>query len=133
MFSNESTDYINEGRQYFKTARNGRKRKQVFTNELTYNLIGLSVEKSLIGLCLQQGHVPEDHTITGIVRAVHELFPMEPSLMKEIQMMDKIQNMCSLDVNNLYDVSDPQINDLLLLNERVITFVDLNVAKNPSA
>lgn len=124
MHSTEWTDYINEGRQYFKTARNGRKRKQVFTSELTYNLICLSVEKLLIGLCLQHGHIPEDHTISGIVMAVHELFQMEPSLMQELQMMDKIQDMCSLDVNNLCIVSDPQIDNLLLLNERVIAFVE---------
>ncbi len=119
--------YIQEGRQYFKTARNGRNRRQVFTNELTYNLIGLSVEKLLIGLCMYQGHVPDDHTIGGIVSAVHDLFPMDPQLMKGLLMMEKIQDMCSLEVNNLCIVSDQQIDHLLILNQGVVDFVDTNL------
>jgi hypothetical protein len=51
----DGAEFIHEGFQYLKTARNGHKRKKVFNNELVFSLIGLSVEKLLVGLCMQRG------------------------------------------------------------------------------
>lgn len=127
MQIDEWADYIKEGRQYFKTARNGRKRKAVFTNEVTYNLICLSLEKLLIGLCMQRGQIPEDHTIRGIVATTNDLCPMDPVLMQEIDSMDRIHDMCSLEVQNFCTVQDGQIEGLLSLNERVEAFVDTHL------
>lgn len=127
MQINEWTDYVYQGRQYLKTARNGRKRKQVFTNEVTYNLIALSVEKLMLGLCMKFGHLPEDHTLSGIVTAAHDLCPMDPALKHEIHMMDQMLDMCALDGNMLCIVNDQQIDNLLLLNEQVHAFVASNI------
>ena len=106
-----------------KTALNGQKRKAVFTNELVYNLIGLSLEKMLVGLCLRHGHMPADHTLAGIVGELNELCPMEQSLAEEIRAMDRIQDLCALDMKTFCSVSDRQITQLLSLNERVAAFV----------
>lgn len=124
----EWIEYIQEGRQFLQTARNGQKRKDVFTNELVYNLIGLSLEKMLVGLCMRYGHMPADHTLEGIVSEVDALCPMETSLAEEIRAMDRIQDLCALDMKTFCSVSDSQITQMLSLNERVAAFVDQNIA-----
>ena len=122
----DGAEFIHEGFQYLKTARNGHKRKKVFNNELVFNLIGLSVEKLLVGLCMQRGHMPMDHTLAGIVGETNRLCPMKAPLVEAIQMMDRVQDLCSLDVNSRCIVSDLQIDNLLAMNEQVASFVNEN-------
>ena len=123
---NDWSLFIHEGTQYLDTARNGHRRKKVFNNELVFNLIGLSVEKLLVGLCLHRGHMPMDHTLAGIVSEVSRLCPMEASLIKAIGMMDGVQDLCALDINSQCIVNDRQIEQLLAMNERVASFVKSN-------
>lgn len=117
-------DYVAEGRQYLKTARGGRNRPAVFTNELLSHLIALSVEKFLVGMCLRQGHMPADHTLGGIVSAVQRLYPMDPGLAEEIALMDCVQDLCTLDLRPLRLVSDQRVARLLETNARVAAFVN---------
>lgn len=119
-------EFIHEGCQYLKTARNGHKRRKVFSNELVFNLIGLSVEKLLVGLCLEHGHMPADHTLTGIVGETNRLCPMEEALVESIGMMDRVQDLCSLEVDSRCIVNDLQIENLLAMNEQVASFVHQN-------
>lgn len=123
----EWTNFIQEGLQFLRTARNGQKRKAVFTNEIIYNLIGLSLEKMLVGLCMRHGHMPADHTLAGIVAEVNDLCPMDTTLAEEIQAMDRIQDLCALDMNSFCTVSDRQVAQLLSLNERVAAFVNQHI------
>jgi len=120
---NEWSAFVHEGHQYLKTARNGHQRKEVFNNELVFNLIGLSIEKLLVGLCMHRGHMPMDHTLAGIVSETNQLCPMEASLTTAIAMMNRVQDLCSLDVDSRCVVDDGQIENLLAMNERVASFV----------
>ncbi|WP_054032748.1 hypothetical protein [Desulfatitalea tepidiphila] len=115
--------FVHEGHQYLKTARNGHQRKTVFNNELVFNLIGLSIEKLLVGLCLHRGHMPMDHTLSGIVSEADRLCPMGASLTTAVGMMNRVQDLCSLDADSRCTVDDDQIENLLAMNERVAAFV----------
>ena len=115
--------FVHEGHQYLKTARNGHQRKTVFNNELVFNLIGLSIEKLLVGLCLHRGHMPMDHTLSGIVSEADRLCPMGASLTTAVGMMNRVQDLCSLDADSPCIANDDQIENLLAMNERVAAFV----------
>lgn len=123
----DGTEFIQEGHKYLKTARNGLKRREVFNNELIFNLISLSVEKLLVGLCMHRGHMPADHTLAGIVGETNRLCPMEEPLLEAIQMMDRVQDLCSLEVSRGVIVSDKQIRALLKMNGQVAAFVNQHV------
>lgn len=118
------SDYIEEGRRYLQAAIGGRKRAAAFNNDLLGNLIGLSVEKLLVGLCLRYGHMPADHTLGGMVAEAHSVCPMERSLAEAIVMLDRAQDLCSLDVHMPRAVSDRRIETLLRMNERLAAFVE---------
>lgn len=124
---NDWPTYIREGRQYLKTATNGRKRSKVFSNELIYNLIGLSVEKLLVGLCLHRDHLPAAHSLSGIINAVQRLCPMDTALAEEIRMMDRIRDLCALDVHARCEVNDRQIECLLAMNHALDAYVNNNL------
>ncbi|MDA8137374.1 MAG: hypothetical protein M0036_01870 [Desulfobacteraceae bacterium] len=117
-------EYIAQGRQYFKAARGGRKRPEVFTNELVSHLIGLSVEKLLMGLCLRHGRLPADHTLGGIVSEVQSLCPMERMLAEEIALMDRAQDLCALDPRLPLAMSDQRVAHMLETNARVAEYVE---------
>ncbi len=117
-------EYIAEGHQYLKAALGGRKRAAVFDNDLLGNLIGLSVEKLLVGLCLRYGHMPADHTLGGMVAEANSVCPMERSLAEAIVMLDRAQDLCSLDVHMPRPVSEGRIETLLRMNERLAAFVE---------
>lgn len=131
--SNDWSKYIQEGRQYLKTARNGRKRKDIFNNELLCNLIGLSVEKLLVGFCLRHGHLPADHTLNGIVSEVNGFCPMDESLAAGICMADHIENLCSLEIGPVCKVSDRQVELMIAMNEEVALFVERHLMITQSA
>ncbi|VGO22412.1 hypothetical protein [Pontiella sulfatireligans] len=51
------TDYqgfFREGDKYLKTARGGMKRPAVFTAEILYNIIGLAIEKHIMGAIMDR-------------------------------------------------------------------------------
>ncbi|MBI5549997.1 MAG: hypothetical protein HY911_00725 [Desulfobacterales bacterium] len=129
---NDWANYIQEGRHYLMTAHNGHKRNTVFNNELVGNLIGLSLEKLLVGLCLYHGFLPADHTLTGIVAEVHRRCPLDPSLMDGIRALDRVQNLCALDVQAACAVGDRQIEALLTMNEHIAVFVEKNIGQAPA-
>lgn len=121
---NDWSQYIQEGRQYLKAALGGHQRAGVFSNELIGNLVGLSLEKLLVGLCLRHGHMPADHTLAGIVAEADRVCPLERSLAEEILLLDRVQDLCSLDVHMPCPPSDRRIETLLRTNERLAVFVE---------
>ena len=68
-----------------------------------------------------------------MVAEAHRLCPMETSLAEAIRMMDRVQDLCSLDVNVRCTVSDPQVENLLAMNERVAAYVATHTAAAPAA
>lgn len=64
-------EFIEEGAQYLKTAVNGaRQRSQVFTPEIVYNLLAMSIEKYVTGFLFQKKLLPDDlyESVTGLDR-----------------------------------------------------------------
>ncbi|MBT8339389.1 MAG: hypothetical protein HKP58_18405 [Desulfatitalea sp.] len=129
---NRGYDYIDEGRRYLQTAKNGRERTSVFNNQVTYNLIGLSVEKLLVGLSMHLGHLPADHTLAGIVAEVNRFCPMENDLAEAVRRIDQVQDMCSLDISAFRAISDGQIDHMLKINESVRAFVECHLDPTPA-
>ncbi|MFP4390418.1 MAG: hypothetical protein ACLFPR_15935, partial [Desulfococcaceae bacterium] len=86
-----------DGDRYLKTAVNGyRNRPAVFTPEIVYNLVGMAIEKHVMGVMLHDKKMPDNHTLTDLVHALEELCDVDRDLYDRILNMDRFQEICSL-------------------------------------
>ncbi len=69
-------EFLDDGRRYLRTARgaflNGNK---VFTPEILYNIIAMSIEKFVMAALMRHGTMPYNHTMADLVEAMDETFP----------------------------------------------------------
>jgi hypothetical protein len=133
MENSDWYDHVVAGIQYLKTAKKGESRPEVFTNELTYNLIALAIEKLLVGLSLYHGKIPQHHRLDSLVQAVVKIEPMEDNLVENIKALDDYQNLCSLEVYHLPIPNDLEIRSMLEIAKRVEHFVIQSIEKKSRA
>ncbi len=124
--------YIDDGNKYLKTAVNGAKsRKEVFTPEILYNIISMSIEKQVMGLLMYHDRLPENHTLTDLMDAISELctptegraggFPAD--LREKVIAMDRFQEICCLDFYHRETPSQENINEFIDAGQKVQAFV----------
>jgi len=113
--------YLQEGEQYLNTARRGfAVRQQVFTPEILYNLIGMAIEKLVMGTLMQYGHLPYNHTMQDLVAAMEEHFPGKISAIKDrLIALDAYQEICDIDTYNRQAPSMDEIPAMLALAEEL--------------
>jgi hypothetical protein len=129
MENSDWYDYIVAGIQYLKTAFKGQSRPEVFTNELTYNLITLSMEKLLVGLALYHGKPPNHHCLGSLAQEVAKVEPMRIQMMKNIQTIADYQDLCSLEVGHLKIPNDIEIGNMLAAAKKVESFVKQSIER----
>jgi hypothetical protein len=133
MENSDWYDYVVAGIKYLKTAVNGQSRPNIFTNELTYNLITLSIEKFLVGLSLHFGEMPQHHRLDGLVESVAQLEPMDGELIKNVQAIDNYSDLCSLEVYSRPIPNDMEIKAMLEVAKAVEVFVKQSIERRNAA
>ena len=133
MENSEWYDYVVAGIQYLKTAKKGQSRPDVFTNELTYNLITLSIEKLLVGLSFHLGKIPQHHRLDSLIQSVSEMEPMDVKLIKNIQAINSYSDMCSLEVYSRPIPNDMEIQAMMEIAKELEHFVKQNIEKRNAA
>ncbi len=124
----EWTRFTDEGAQFLKTARNAvRKRRKVFTPDILYNLIAMSIEKYIMGYLLYRKNLPDNHTLGDLMDALRRVDPVEDDLCDRIIRMDRFQEICCI---TTYSREMPQVKDIeemLTLGERIRDFVEVRM------
>jgi hypothetical protein len=124
--------YIDDGNKYLKTAVNGAKnRKEVFTPEILYNIISMSIEKQVMGLLMHHDRLPENHTLTDLMDAISELCPpaengaggFPAALREKVIAMDRFQEICCLDFYHRAPPDQEDINEFIDTGQKVQAFV----------
>ncbi len=133
MENSDWYDHVVAGIQYLKVAANGQSRPNVFTNELTYNLITLAVEKLLVGLLLHHGKMPQHHRLESLVLEVAEMEPIDAILIKNIKDMENYQDLCSLEANSCSIPNDMEIQAMLKIGKEVEHFVKHRIERRNAA
>lgn len=79
----ESPRFISDAESYYKTALGGVKRKAVFTNEILYNIISMSIEKYMMGFLTSKNELPPCHTLGNMIKEVKRHVSVSDSLVKK--------------------------------------------------
>ncbi len=97
MTASSGTDYtafMNEGDKYLKTARGGVNRPTVFTSEILYNIIGLAIEKHVMGALMAKGKLADNHTFTDLIDAANQVGGIDDSIAVQLRKFESYQNIC---------------------------------------
>ena len=94
---NSVTDYqafMDEGDKYLKTARGGVKRPAVFTAEILYNILGLAIEKHVMGALMAKGKLADNHTFTDLIDATKQVGEIDVAIAEQLRKFESYQNIC---------------------------------------
>ena len=87
-------NFMTEGDQYLKTARGGINRPAVFTAEILYNILGLAIEKHVMGALMANGHLADNHTFTDLVEATKQIGEIDKAIADSLLKFESYQNLC---------------------------------------
>ena len=94
-------EYVKEGEQYLKCAVNAAKmRRRAFTPVILYNLIGMAIEKFLMGFLMHNGALAENHTMIDILNSVEKITGPQPEMLEDFRYLDSFQEICDIDAYN---------------------------------
>lgn len=86
--------FMDEGNKYLKTARGGVKRPAVFTAEILYNLLGLAIEKHVMGALMAKGKLADNHTFTDLIDAANQVGGIDADIAEKLRKFESYQNIC---------------------------------------
>ncbi len=94
IFDDDYKSFMDEGDKYLKTARGGVKRPAVFTAEILYNIIGLAIEKHVMGALMAKGKLADNHTFTDLIDATRQIGEIDTVIADQLRKFESYQNIC---------------------------------------
>lgn len=97
MMKKTYEEFIKDGDGLYARASRSVKRPDIFTPEIIYNIMGMAIEKYIMGYLVCNGTLADNHTFTDLSNAVRQI--EEPGTEFETMMnfMERFQNICSID------------------------------------
>ena len=125
--------YLKEGDDYLRAAENGgRKRPEVFTPEILYNLMAMAIEKHIMGYLMFHGDLAENHTMADLVTALERHAGPQPSLREELLFLDAFQSLCDLDTFSHRPPERRELGRILATARRLRDFVQNAITESDS-
>lgn len=87
-------DFLEDGRKFLKTARGGLRRPEVFTEEILYNILGMAIEKSIMGILMYHGTLADNHTFTDLLNSLQQVTEVDPKIVADLYEFESYQNLC---------------------------------------
>lgn len=103
-------EFLEEGSKYLRAAKGGIHRPAVFTDEILYNILAMSMEKCFMAILVYNGTLADNHTFTDLINSVKQVVPLNETLVEEILRLEKCQTICS--VFDGYARKTPSHNDI---------------------
>ena len=102
--------WLHNGDQYLKAS--GTFKKMRFDTDITYNLLGLSLEGYVMAILDVHNSLPENHTFTDLMDALETVVPVSPEMRESILKYESIQSICSVDKYQREKPTLEAVNDL---------------------
>jgi HEPN domain-containing protein len=117
-------EFIEDGEKYLRTAIHAaKKRREVFTPEILYNLTAMAIEKYLMGFLMYHGDMADNHTMRDLIESVERHVNMQPDLAESLLYLDSFQEICDLETYNRRAPSIEEIAKILAIGQDIKGFV----------
>lgn len=91
-------DFLKEGDDYLRVVHTSGHRPELFTPEIVFNVLSMSLEKLIMALVTHSGCLPENHTFRELSEACHAVEPLDERDRELLISLDDHNNLCSLEV-----------------------------------
>jgi len=117
--------YLTDGAKYLRTAHAGaEKRAGVFTTEILYNIIGMGIEKLIMGFLMSRGDLAENHTMGDLLRALEKHVEVPAALARDLLYLDSFQEICDLATYNRRPPTPAESRRILAIGSELQTFIN---------
>ena len=117
------SDFLKEANDYYKLSIGGLRRKNVFTNEILYNTISMSLEKYIMALFVSKNELPLCHTLKTMAKEMKKFVELDDDLIEQMYYFDNIQNLCSLAKYDKKAISDEDISNMVIVLDKIKALV----------
>lgn len=105
--------HLDNGQRYMDTARSGRRRPEVFTNDIILQLTAMAMENLLVSIWQYHGRMPCDHTLSGLAEGLADFCPLEDKFIDSVKQVESYDDICALLPDFRRSPSDEDITRLL--------------------
>jgi len=88
--------FFEDGRKFLKTARGGLKRPSVFTEEILYNILLMSIEKNIMGILICNGDMADNHTVSDLLDSLGRVIEIDKKVIADLLEFERYQTICSV-------------------------------------
>ena len=129
MFSTTGhVSYWEDACKYLRVAKGGLKRPKIFTPEILYNLLGLSIEKYFMAAMVKHGDLADNHTFSDLISSAARVCPVSDSLAKRLKEVETYQNICpAFDGYMRKDIPREEILNMIDVTEDVKNWADSTI------
>ncbi|VAW41788.1 hypothetical protein MNBD_DELTA03-159 [hydrothermal vent metagenome] len=121
-------EYISDGGKFLHTAVNAaKKRPEVFTPEILYNLTAMAIEKFCMGYLMYHGDLADNHTMADLAEAVERHAGPQPELTQKLLFLDSFQEICDLSAYKRRPPNKEEIAQILSIGQEVNDFVSSKI------
>lgn len=89
-------EYLADAEKFLKTGTNGQNRPKIFTPEILYNVLAMSIEKYFMAALAAEGDIPDNHTFTDFIEAAERNTPLPARLADELHSFESYQEICAV-------------------------------------
>ena len=104
--------YLKEARQFLKAGGGRPGKPSRLSNDIRYNLLALSLEKSCMAILLRHNDLADNHTFSDLVTSIKRHITLPDGLEEEILALEQVQSICNLYEYHREIPSDPVVSRL---------------------
>jgi len=121
-------EYISDGGKFLHTAVNAaKKRPEVFTPVILYNLTAMAIEKFCMGYLMYHGDLADNHTMVDLATAMERHAGPQPDLTEKLLFLGSFQEICDMTTYNHRPPSETEIIKILAIGQEVKQFVSSKI------
>jgi len=118
---NDWDEFEKQGRQYLKAALGKDGKPSKLSNDIRYNLLALSLEKSMMAVIMFNGDLADNHTFGDLLHSLERHVYIPATIHDEITSLEQVQSICNVFEYHREMPSDPVV-------ERMITAAEYMAA-----
>lgn len=116
--------FLNEGKQFFKTASNGVGKPEKFTPDILYNIVSMSIEKYIMAFLMKSKNLPFNHTLQDLLDGIKKVTNVDRDLEERLIHLNSFQEICSVDQYSRKSPSNEDIEYMVTTAKIVANFIE---------
>jgi hypothetical protein len=96
MFTNDWEDYLSDAEGYLRAAHGKNGNPPKLGSDIRYNLLAISLEKSIMAIHLYRGDLADNHTFGDLIDSVARHIEIPEEVRTELLKLEQTQTICNI-------------------------------------